>query len=260
MVTLGISEFTFGFAFLHEQTLRNWGGLKVAPFLPSLYKEGTLGWDAKLPTKGVDYYYQFKLSDYLHRSNASYIRDGIYSDPYYRIALHRTDVNRQHRLLKALSDGHPHTYYVAPEVSSLRKFNRHFLMRDIVGASRLIPLKSCKQILDENQHYITFQPGNHRFIEHSEPTIREDSEFGRNMANLYERSRPSYSNIDDEYFRQLFRKLKSVASDADYSDGREDDLTTYDPTDRPRHEVVEQMGDLLTTSFGATLVIAGEDN
>ena len=260
MVALGISEFTFGFAFLHEQTVRNWGNLKVAPVLPSLYKEGNLGWDANLPTQGADYYYQFKLSDYLYRSNASYIRNGIYSDAYYRIALHRTNANRQHCLLKALSDRHPHTYYVAPEVTSPEEFNEHFLKRDVVGGSRLIPLQSCKQILDDHQHYITFQHGNRRFIEHSEPTVREDSVFGRQIANLYEGSRPKYSRIDDEYFRQLFRNLKGVMSEAGYDDQHKEEIGFYDPTNRPRHEVVEQTHDLLSTYFGVTLVIAGGDD
>lgn len=260
MVALGISEFTFGFAFLHEQTIREWGGLKVAPILPSLYKEANLGWDAKLPTRGAEYYYQFKLSDYLYRSNASYIRDGIYSDAYYRIALHRTDANRQHRLLKALADRHPHTFYVAPEVRSSREFNEHFLNRDVVGASRLIPLKSCKQVLDDNQHYITFQNGDRKFTEHSEPIVREDSVFGRDISNLYEDSRPRYTNIDDEYFRQLFRNLNSSMSAAESDDRlrrydptvrprHEDRLRSYDPTDRNRDEVVEQIDDLLQPSL-----------
>ena len=259
MVALGISEFTFGFAFLHEQTAKNWLGLKVAPTLPSLYQESTLGWDAKLPTSGADYYYQFKLSDYLYRSNASYIRNGIYSDAYYRFALHRANASRQHVFLKALADRHPHTYYVVPEVSSSREFNEHFSKRDVVGVSRLIPLKSCKRICDDDQHYITFQRGSRSFIEHSEPTPHHDSVFGRDIADLYVQSRPNYSLINDEYFRELFRKLKSVMAEVESDAQGENELRTYDPTDRPRREVVAQIDDLLSTFFGATLVIAGED-
>ena len=259
MVALGISEFTFAFAFLQEQTVRKWGHLKVAPILPSLYKEGNLGWDAKLPTRGADYYYQFKLTDYLYRGNASYIRSGIYSDAYYRIALHRADTNRQHRLLKVLADRHPRTYYVAPEVRSLEKFNEHFLNRDVVGASRMIPLASCGPIRDDRQHYITFQQGCSTFMEHSEPTAREGSVFGRDIASLYEEPRPKYSDINDEYFRELFRRLRGITPEVKYDDRRRDELRTFDPTDRPRHEVVEQTHYLLSTYFGATLVIAGED-
>src|SRR5262249_57938047 len=67
MGATGISEFTFGYAFLYEQTQRNWTNLKAVPILPSLQQEANLGWDAHLPTQAADFYYQFKLSDYLER-------------------------------------------------------------------------------------------------------------------------------------------------------------------------------------------------
>ena len=81
MAQIGISEFTFGYAFLYEQTHANWSGLTAAPVLPSLQQEQDAGWDAHLPLAGTDFYYQFKLSDYLSRSNALYIADGTYATP-----------------------------------------------------------------------------------------------------------------------------------------------------------------------------------
>jgi hypothetical protein len=93
MAPLGISEFTFGYAFLYEQTHANWGKLKAVPVLPSLQQEKAAGWDAHLPLVGTDYYYQFKLSEYPRRSNAKYISDKTYSGPYYRLSLHRKDGN-----------------------------------------------------------------------------------------------------------------------------------------------------------------------
>ena len=82
MATIGISEFAFGYAFLYEQTRNNWGNLQAAPVLPSLQKEKDEGWDAHLPLTGIDFFYQFKLSDHLSRGNASYIADGTYNAPY----------------------------------------------------------------------------------------------------------------------------------------------------------------------------------
>jgi len=72
MAEIGISEFTFGYAFLYERTQANWGDLKAAPVLPSLQREEKEGWDARLPLNGTDFYYQFKLSEYLKRSNATH--------------------------------------------------------------------------------------------------------------------------------------------------------------------------------------------
>src|ERR1043165_5585494 len=96
MAITGLSEFMFGFSFLYEQTVRQWGNLRAAPVLPSLQQEADDAWDAKLPLRGVDYYYQFKLSDHLQRTNALYISDGTYTAPYFRISLHRRYNNRQH--------------------------------------------------------------------------------------------------------------------------------------------------------------------
>ena len=58
MAEIGISEFTFGYAFLYEQTRANWGGLTAAPVLPSLQQEEEQGWYAHLPLEGTDFYYQ----------------------------------------------------------------------------------------------------------------------------------------------------------------------------------------------------------
>jgi hypothetical protein len=65
MVRTGISEFTFGYAFLYEQTRANWNSLTAAPVLPSLQQEADDGWDAHLPLVGTDFYYQFKVTERL---------------------------------------------------------------------------------------------------------------------------------------------------------------------------------------------------
>lgn len=70
MVAIGISEFTFGFAFLYEQTRRNWHDLVAAPVLPSLRQEADDAWDARLPLEGTVFYFQFKVSDLLSHSNS----------------------------------------------------------------------------------------------------------------------------------------------------------------------------------------------
>jgi hypothetical protein len=43
MVEIGISEFTFGYAFLYEQTQANWSDLKAALVLPNLQQVGATG-------------------------------------------------------------------------------------------------------------------------------------------------------------------------------------------------------------------------
>ena len=143
MAILGLSEFTFGFGFLYEQTAQNWGNLRVAPVLPSLAQEADDAWDARLPLVGTDFYYQFKLSDYLVRSNSVFHKDGTYNAPYYRLAFHRRDNNRQHHRLWLHGQKNPDTFYVAPEFESINDFNSAFLGHQLALHSRMIRISDC---------------------------------------------------------------------------------------------------------------------
>ena len=63
------SEFSYGFAFTHEY-VNHTPGLKAAPELPSLVREAEKGYDLKLNYSGHPKFFQFKLAEYMTRSNA----------------------------------------------------------------------------------------------------------------------------------------------------------------------------------------------
>ena len=128
-------------------------------YSPSLWAVNERGWDAHLPTNGTDFYYQFKLSDYMVRPTATYWRDGTYHGPYFRVRLHKHDLNKQHCNLRALSATFPETYYVAPETDSMAIFNQAFLTGTMTDHSRMISLAECDDVNDGAQHYITYQAG-----------------------------------------------------------------------------------------------------
>jgi hypothetical protein len=261
---LGISEFTFGFAFLHEQTTSAWNNLVAAPILPSLQEENLVGWDAKLPRTGTDFYYQFKLSDYLWTGNAKFIRDGTYDAPYFRIALHKKDNNRQHQRLREHSRRHPETYYVAPEVNALEDFNSAFLSRQLTQNSRIIPVSQCKDITDGDQHYITFRQGDSTWMEHSNKVVHHDSFTGKDLESVYRRaldrkSRPIqrelyvdiYNDVRDLAVDQMEReekRFKSMVEPLLYPEAARDDS----------RGLLLRTSDILAAVFGLTLVLVGE--
>ncbi len=262
MVALGISEFTFGFSFLYEQTQQHWGDLTAVPVLPNLRQEADQAWDAHLPTIGTDFYYQFKLSDYLLRGNAKYIADNTYYGPYYRIALHKKDENRQHQRLRQHAQDNPHTYYVAPEVHDLDAFNAAFLAHQITPNTRIIPLQDCDDIEDGEQHYITYQPGNLEWIQHSEKKRREKSYSGKEIVRFYEESRSGWKRIDEEYTANLWQKTVETAQKItvleDNAEQRQAPRLQDFPPERERQgAVLLQASRLLSTFFGLTLVIVG---
>lgn len=264
MAIVGLSEFTFGFGFLYEQTAANWGALKVAPVLPSLQQEQDDGWDARLPLQGTDYYYQFKLSDYLSRGNAKHIRDATYGGPYYRFHLHKKNNNRQHQRLREHCAENPLTYYVAPEFNALEDFNLAFLAKELRERSRLIALTDCDDIGDAEQHYITFAEGQEGFIQHSTRKRHEHSSFGRELPELYKRSEKQWQRIDKGFAVRLFERTRAVVTrnlerEEPLLERRELPLLDFAPQQVSRRDVLLRTADVLATFLGVTLVLVGTD-
>jgi hypothetical protein len=261
MATIGISEFTFGYAFLYEQTRKHWANVKAAPVLPSLQKEKDEGWDAHLPLQGVDFYYQFKLSDHLSRGNASYIKDGTYVGPYYRLSLHRRDNNRQHQRLRELAKVNPNVFYVAPEFDTIDDFNAAFLSSQITDRSRLIPVSECKDIFDSDQHHISFQLNQVQWLEHSERKRHEMSFVGRDMEKLYGSTRRKWKPIDKPFADALFQRTAGVVRHViEREEGRDAaalPLLDFNPGRAERSELLLRASQIASVVLGATLVIVG---
>jgi len=261
MAITGLSEFTFGYAFLFEQTTKNWNGLRAAPILPSLSTEADVGWDAHLPTQATDYYYQFKLSDYLYRSNASFIRDLTYANPYYRLSLHRRDNNRQHHRLFAHAQIRPQTYYVAPEFQSVDAFNQSFLSKQISDRSRLIPIAQCDDCTDADQHYITYQPGDTGWRFHSDGKRREQSYTGMELQTVFDQARSSLRPVDTSFAEELFVATTDQvrARIVDEEGPAKADLSALalSSTSHSRAGFLRGTADVLSVFFGLTLVLVG---
>jgi hypothetical protein len=263
LVDLGISEFTFGFAFLHEQANRSWSSLRGVPLLPNLQEETNVGWDAMIPTRGKNYYYQFKLSDFLVRGNAKYIFNGRYRGPYFRIKLHKFNFNHQHRILweHAKQFGNEHTYYVAPETFSQSQFKNAYLNHNLSDYSRLIPLRSCRNYLpnDEEQHYITYQRNNSGFLQHSEIHIGEGSFSGKEIGEVYKQSRKDFRPIDNKYADDMIKSTVNSLDKLLKSDYRaEIELLLEKNTPEERISKLLYASELLLTGFGVYTAIVGE--
>lgn len=260
---VGLSEFMFGYAFLYEQTHNNWGNLVGAPVLPSLQQEYNEGWDAHLPLNGIDYYYQFKLSDYLYRTNANYIKDGTYPGPYYRLSLHKRDNNRQHQRLRLLAQTNPHTYYVVPEFNDLATFNTAFLQRQITLQSRLIPVNLCDDINDSAQHHITFRNAQAGWLQHSEKKIHETSFTGGDLPKLYRSTENAWRPVTKEFAVDLFEKTAALIDRVLESEKKSKErvlrprLLDFAPQQHERREVLERTSEVLPVVMGVTLVIVG---
>ena len=263
MGATGISEFTFGFAFLFEQVNQSWDDIKVAPILPSLQQENEQGWDTKLPINGIDYYYQFKLTDYLHAAHAKFIRDGTYTDPYFRIKLHRKEDNKQHNLLHDLSQNFPDTYYVAPEIIGIDDFNDAFANRQVKQNTRIIKVNECDEIPDGEQHYITFQFGSSVWRQHSKVKTHETSFSGADLEKTFAEKRNQSRRIDVAFAKNLFENHISKAEEIIRKQNKQSDkaatslgLGRYEPT---RTGYLLRTAEILSIFYGVTMVIIGDE-
>lgn len=259
MVTIGISEFTSGYAFLYEQTHAHWDDLIAAPILPSLQQEQHEGWDAHLPLVGDAFFYQFKLSEFLFRHNAKYIQDGMYSSPYFRLSLHQRDHNRQHRRLRAHWHTNPNTFYVAPELRTIEQFNDAFLDRSLTQSSRLFSLGDCDDI-DENdgrRHCITFRPGVEQWNSHSEPKRKDRSFFGKDIRQLYLERGTERKALDLDFARELLQRTTTGLALLDDAEAVGESRLPFRPVADNLEAVLQRVADIAATVLGATMVIVG---
>lgn len=219
-------------------------------------------WDVHLPVKGTDYYYQFKLSDYLRRRNAAQIADGTYNEPYFRFDIYRRHNSRQHNRLVVHSNDHPQTYYVAPEFQEVDEFNDAFLGRQMLSWSRLIPLRECAPITDDRPHCITYQRGSTDWKWHSTPLHRHSAVLGKDLERLYGGTRSSWQPVDVRFARTLVDStfesiIKACENNQErsYFDRR---LMESRNMAQSKTELLQLAADAVSVAFGLTLVIVGE--
>ena len=262
MASTGVSEFTFGFAFLYEQTASNWGNLRAVPVLPSLRQEAADAWDARLPLRGTDFYYQFKVSEYLQRRNATYIKDGTYIGPYFRFWIDRRYGSRQHNRLVTHAAANPETYYVAPEFVGLEEFNGAFLRRQMLSNSRLIPLSDCRPIGDDEHHCITYEQNDVAWLFHSQSERHEKSFSGREMQTLLRHSSPRWRTIDRDFGKDtLFSVVDSIKLSLVSEHGNLaifERLVDFQSEEASTSTLLLRASDLLAAFMGLTLVIVGD--
>jgi hypothetical protein len=269
MARLGISEFTFAFAFLHEQTNRNWGNFKSYVALPSLREEHTQPWDAELPFRGTSYYYQFKLSDWLWSGNAKYRRlpQREYSRPYYRINLYRKNNNKQHQMLWNFAQSNPETYYVAPMFNSDEGFRKAFMNKQVVDHSKLIPLVRCIKYSspnDKDQHDITWQHlSPSKFSQHSETHTGDGAIEGVDLGIIFEKSKPSWMEINEHFTDKILdetRKLVAATENLNAKDHALVEILLAKLNTKNLAEGIQTAGQILFAISDVVLVIVGEGN
>ena len=239
------SEFSFGFAFIHEYVNHN-PGLSEVPILPSLRKERKVGWDAKLPFQGHPKFFQFKLCEYLCRSKAS--QWPFHHRPYFRFHITPQDKSDQHNRLLRLANMGNDVLYTAPMFHEEEEFNQNFREGQVTVKSIWLPVRRLPSISGNDKHCITFN-NDQLLWWHSEP---QSIEGGLSAEEHYETT-DQMITIDEDFFRDLRNKLLAALNESGtfpQNQGISDDIAT----------VVEDVYRLLTTEYGLHMVILMRQN
>src|ERR1035441_5627119 len=123
-------EFSFGYAFT-ENLIRSSATAPIgAPVFPNLIQEGKSGYDIRINFPGVPFFFQYKLPELMKRGTAFEIANGNcpgLSIPFFRIAMMRRDVSRQHELLIRLEARYPsNVFYAAPCIANIDDFDKAY--------------------------------------------------------------------------------------------------------------------------------------
>lgn len=152
------SEFSYGYAVTEEIVTKYKARVIGAPRFPSLYEEGKKGgYDVKIPLKGIPIFLQFKLSDYLERTNAKEHKSGLLGVPYYRMSLRPTRHSDQHQLLIALELSGETVFYITPEFHLSSELNKHYLNKQVLINSAAFSPTTIGLLPDQDDHYIVFK-------------------------------------------------------------------------------------------------------
>jgi hypothetical protein len=257
----GISEFTFAFSFLREMAEHvesKSKRLRAVPILPTTNEEAKLGYDARLPARGVVLYYQFKLSRYMHGWAARHFHppgSPFYTTPYFEVELYPAHGYRQHNTLLKHATRHPHTFYVAPQLKSHEEFQAAAGARTLLQKSRQIRVRRCFPIHDEERHFLTFQEGQPGATQHSEPRDVGHAERGDAAVDALLGTRREWQPLNLDFALATLRDLLATHREAlPGLDLPKRDLGTS-PT---RGSVLAYASELAMQTLGTPLVVLGE--
>lgn len=161
MVKVGYTEFSYGYAFTENLIRSSSTAPTGAPVFPNLVQEAQLGFDINVNFPGVPLFFQFKLPEIMRKSTAFEIANwncpGL-RVPFFRIALMRRNLSRQHELLIELEQRYPNgVFYAAPHLAGIHDFDRAYNAAAIAQRSTFFSPGDIGPLPDDKAHTIAYR-------------------------------------------------------------------------------------------------------
>ncbi len=134
-------------------------GLKAAPYFPSLYVEGKPGggFDVRI---GSAVFLQFKLCQELTRRSAVETQKSLLEPPFFRFWLHRKNLSDQHKMLIELEEQPGNqVFYVAPGFADINTLDKSYKTKQVIARSVLFSPSEIGALPDNEDHRMSFRPG-----------------------------------------------------------------------------------------------------
>jgi hypothetical protein len=162
-VKVGYTEFSFGYAFTENLIRSSATAPKGAPVFPNLIQEGKSGYDIRINFPGVPLFFQYKLPELMKRDTAFEVANGRcpgLSTPFFRIAMMRRDVSRQHELLIRLEARYPsNVFYATPCIANVDDFDGAYNAAAVARQSAFFSPTEIGPLPDDKAHSIAYKPG-----------------------------------------------------------------------------------------------------
>ena len=162
-MTIGYSEFSFGYAFT-ENLIRSAASAPIgAPVFPNLYDEGSWGFDVKISLPGVPLFFPYKLPELMTRNSARELSISpplTLAVPFFRMPLMRRDLSKQRQLHIILETNFPGTvFYASSCLPDLSSFNKAYNIARIHNRSVLFSPSDIGPLPDDKDHCVVYQDG-----------------------------------------------------------------------------------------------------
>ncbi len=128
---------------------------------PNLVQEAALGFDVKIHQPAAPLFFQFKLPERMKKGTAFEVSNGVCSGlttPFYRIALMRNDLSKQHSHLIELENRFPNcVFYAAPFLADINAFNRSYAQGRMHQDTAFFSPRDIGPLPDNKQHTVAYR-------------------------------------------------------------------------------------------------------
>jgi len=207
---VGFSELQFAYSCTRELEKGALFPSIGVPYFPSLYEESRIGADVVFGTPISPVFIQYKVAEYMVRSDATYRK--LFGKKFFQFPIYPANKSPQHNLLVNLSLRQPYVYYCSSTFQSYNEFELSHISQTVVSRSIFIPVRGLPHNVGSNRHNIVFQLSPLKGYWCSDPMKIELSDWDEVVADVM--NKQFYINYDESFPNKLLETMLQAIGQA----------------------------------------------